>query len=92
MLTGTETKDTLLAKWAELLRTGNGLRSLRGCEHVVRYTDELWQSHEYSAQCDDPVVINDLAALFRKDVDLCLDEVEQALAAHGITVTREPSQ
>jgi hypothetical protein len=58
----------------------------------MRYTDASFQWHEYSCQSGDFDVINDLAALFFRDVDLCLAEVEVALRSHGIVVTRTPTQ
>jgi len=91
MLTDQESTDELLAKWAELLRARKGLQDAGGCEHFVRYWPSLGEEpREYAACSADFDIINDLHAMFYRDIDDCIAKIEAALKKRGVSVQRPP--
>lgn len=91
MPTGKESVEELLARWADLLRSRHGIMSRSGSAYCIRYYTGLsgkidWQ--EYQCQSSDTEIINGLHALFLKDIDDCIGQVEADLAKQGVIVAR----
>jgi|GEM_PF-2183693 len=84
MSVGKESTDELLAQWADLLRSRDGLAS--AFTFVARYGDQ-----EYCCR-DDWKIRDQLWALFRQDVDQEISRVEEDLRKLGVVVTRHPAR
>ena len=85
-----ESADELLAEWADTLRHRHGFRAASVVSYAISYGTHAEGEHAvtYYAQSNDASAILELRALFQRDIETRLAELENALTKIGVVVQR----